>query len=216
MPYETGKIELPATPPKVYEKAQEDGIAPMCNEGPRKDHRNLCLVRVCDYILKEFRKIQDPKGIEVAYSKCRKVHTSIHRRDRNFTLGLYYTEAPTVLRKEGLFVQEYTCNSIDDLTNILKIPGVRVLCNVLEPDFENPTNPPGSHWVVAVKNDGDNIVVADSSYRDGKTGGILSYPKEEFAKIFKDETLKSNKRRREYLSGYCMIVSDKEINFPTN
>ena len=56
MPYETGKIELPTTRPREYENTGKEGIAPMCNEGPRKDHRNLCLVRVCDYILKEFKK----------------------------------------------------------------------------------------------------------------------------------------------------------------
>lgn len=41
MPYETGKIDFPTTPPKEYSKEKEDGIAPMCNEGARKDQPYL-------------------------------------------------------------------------------------------------------------------------------------------------------------------------------
>jgi hypothetical protein len=209
------KPVFPDTPPKEYENAHKDGIAPMCNEGARKDQPSLCGVRIVDYVLKFFKRISQTRDITEAFELCNKYHLKIYPDDSEISVGLYWTVMQDALKEKRLKVEDYSCKTVDDLFELLKRPNTLVICSVSEVNFDKPSEPPESHWVLAIKTDGDNVIVADSTYRDGKTGGILTYPKEEFNKIFRDQTLESTTEKPIYEFGYCMIVSDKEINFPT-
>ena len=209
------KPVFPDTPPKEYENAQNDGIAPMCNEGPRKDQPYLCGVRIVDYVLKYFRKIPLLNDITEAFELCKKYHLKEYPKDPEIKEGLYWTIMQEALKEKRLKVDDYSCKTIDDLFELLKRPNTLVICSVSEVNFNNLSETPESHWVVAIKTDGDNVIVADSTYREGKTGGILTYSKEEFKKIFRDQVFGSTDENPIYEFGYCMIVSDKEIDFPT-
>lgn len=210
------KPVFPDTPPKEYENAQMDGIAPMCNEGARKDQPSLCGVRIVDYVLKFFKKISQTRDITEAFELCKKFHLKDYPDDPDIKEGLYWTIMQDALKEKGLKVKNYSCKTVDDLFELLKRPNILVICSVSEVNFKNLSETPESHWIVSIKTDGDNVIVADSTYRDGRTGGILTYPKEEFNKIFRDQTIESTDEKPIYEFGYCMIVSDKEINFPTN
>lgn len=72
------------------------------------------------------------------------------------------------LKEKRLKVEDYSCKTMDDLFDLLKRPNTLVICSVSEVNFENPSELPESHWTVAIKTDGDNIIVADSTYRKGK------------------------------------------------
>lgn len=197
----------------IFNGVNKSQYPSMTYSGKMKDIPGLCGVRCIDYVLKYFK-------CNFSFEEVFKACSGIEKSNENDRLidGIGEKTIMDVITKLGeLQVLEIQIEEEKKLNLIFRPCDSILIANVTELDQE--TNQFGSHWIVIVdiEKDTGKILVADSSFRKEKSGGLLIYSWSDLSKIFRDlETGEYNSDETEILPpstwyfGYAIKVTRKK------